>query len=389
MIRIPGKSSFGLLAPGAGCPFSGQRSCFAGPAGPPGSFRLLKGCASVAGIGRSGRSRIVTITNVLSSGIARAILAIMACLAPIAIQAQTPNWPSRTITFVVPFPAGGTTDIVGRLVAAEVSAALGQTIIIDNRGGANGNIGSAAVARAAPDGYTFLLTGVGSNAVNHGIYQKMPYDSRKDFAHITQLTNGPNVLVVNKDFPAGDLKQLIALIKASPGKYNYASSGNGASGHMAMELLKLKAGLDLQHVPYRGGAPAMNDVISGQVPMMFINQDMAFAQAAAGTVKMIGVASLERNPSAPAAPTIAEQGFAGFAAVSWNGLAAPAGTPKDVIDRMHAEVRKALQSRSIADKLISNGFVIGGNTPDEQSKFVSDEIDKWTEVATTANVKIE
>jgi tripartite-type tricarboxylate transporter receptor subunit TctC len=324
-----------------------------------------------------------------TSGLRAIMLAIAACLMPMAVQAQTPPWPNRTITFVVPFPAGGTTDIVGRLVAVELAAALGQTIIIDNRGGANGNIGAAAVAKAAPDGYTFLVTGVGSNAVNHGIYQKMPYDSRKDFAHVSQLTNGPNVLVVNKDFPARDLKELIALIKASPGKYNYASAGNGASGHMAMELLKLKAGLDLQHVPYRGGGPAMNDVVAGQIPMMFINQDMAFAQAAAGAVRMIGVAGPERNPSAPDLPTIAEQGFPGFSAVSWNGLAAPAGTPQAVIDRMNAEIRKALQSRSIAEKLVSNGFVLGGNTPDEQSRFVSDEIDKWTEVAKTANVRIE
>ncbi len=298
-------------------------------------------------------------------------------------------WPSRPITLVVPFPPGGTTDVTARLVALEIAKPLGQTIIVENKAGANGNIGSAQVARAAPDGYTLLATGVGSNAVNHGIYKSMPYDSNKDFAHITLMTTGPNVLVVNKDFPVKDLREFIAHLKANPGKFNYASSGMGASGHMAMELLKLKAGIDVQHVPYRGGAPAMNDVIAGQVPMMFINQDMAFVQAAAGLVKMIGVASLERNAAAPTTPTIAEQGFPGFAAVSWNALAAPAGTPKEIVERLQIEVRKALQSEAIQEKLVKNGFVVGGNTPAEQQKFVAEEVTKWGEVARVAKVSVD
>jgi tripartite-type tricarboxylate transporter receptor subunit TctC len=315
----------------------------------------------------------------LLAGVGAAILA-----RPASAQA----WPARQITIIVPFPAGGTTDITARLLAQDMAIALGQPIVIDNRAGANGNIGSAYVSKATPDGYTLLATGVGSNAVNHGIYKEMPYDSRKDFAHITQMTNGPNVLVVHKDFPAKNLQELITYLKANPGKFNYASSGNGASGHMAMELLKLKAGIDIQHIPYRGGAPAMNDVIGGQVPMMFINQDMAFAQAASGLVRIIGVASLQRNAAVPEAPTIAEQGFPGFEAVSWNGLAAPAGTAKAIIDRLNVEAKKALQSAAIQDKLIKNGFVLGGNTPEEQAKFVSEEITKWTEVAKTAKISV-
>jgi tripartite-type tricarboxylate transporter receptor subunit TctC len=298
-------------------------------------------------------------------------------------------WPARPITLVVPFPPGGTTDVTARLVAQEISGPLGQSIVIENKAGANGNIGSAQVARAAPDGYTLLASGVGSNAVNHGIYKSMPYDSSRDFAHITLMTSGPNVLVVNKDFPAKDLKELVTHLKANPGKFNYASAGTGASGHMAMELLKLKAGIDVQHVPYRGGAPAMNDVIGGQVPMMFINQDLAFAQAASSLVRIIGVASLDRNPAAPDAPTIAEQGFPGFAAVSWNALSAPAGTPKAIIDRLNAETKKALQSASIQEKLVKNGFVIGGNTPEEQQRFVTEEMAKWAEVAKVAKVSVD
>lgn len=305
-----------------------------------------------------------------------------------AVHAQA--WPSaKPITIVVPFPAGGTTDIVTRMVAQELSQTLGQNVIVENRPGANGNVGSAAVAKAAPDGYTFLATGVGSNAINHGIYRSMPYDSSKDFTHVTQMTNGPNVLVVNKDFPAITLKELIEIAKANPGKFNYASSGNGASGHMAMELLKQKTGIQINHVPYRGGAPAMNDVVSGVVPMMFINQDMAFAQAKGGTVRMLGVTSLERNPAEPTVPTIAEQGFPGFAAITWNGIGAPPGTPKEIIDRMHAEIVKALNKPANKDKLAEQGFVIGGNLPADQLKFVSDEMAKWKQVADQANVKVD
>lgn len=321
----------------------------------------------------------------------RGVLGAGAGMAAMAVSggARAQAWPTRALTIIVPFPAGGTSDITARLVGIEIAPALGQSIVVENRPGANGNVGSAQVARAAPDGYTLLLAGVGSNAVNHGIYKNMPYNSNTDFAHITQLTAGPNVLLVNKNVPARDLKELIAWVKANAGKLNYASAGNGASGHMAMELLKLNAGLDIQHVPYRGGAPALNDVISGQIPMMFTNQDLAFAQAAAGTVRLIGVASLERNAAEPSVPTVAEQGFPGFEAMSWNALAAPAGTPRAIIDRLHGEIKKALQSPSIQDKLVKNGFVIGGNTPEEQSKFVAAEIVKWAEVARVAKVSVE
>ena len=174
-----------------------------------------------------------------------------------ASSAFAQAWPSRTITIVVPFPAGGTTDITARLIAGELTKSLGQQVIVENRAGANGNIGSAQVAKAAPDGYTLLMSGVGSNAVNHGIYKTMSYDSRKDFAHVSMATSGPNVLVVHPSFPAKDLKEFIAHIKANPGKFSYAASGNGASGHMAMELLKTTAGLDMQLIPYKGGGPAL------------------------------------------------------------------------------------------------------------------------------------
>lgn len=311
-------------------------------------------------------------------------LAAAAFVSPALAQA----WPARTITIIVPFPAGGTTDVTARLIAGELTKTLGQQVIVENRAGANGNIGSSQVAKAAPDGYTLLMSGVGSNAVNHGIYKSMLYDSRKDFAHVSAATSGPNVLVVHPSFPAKNLPELIAHVKANPGKFNYASSGNGASGHMAMELLKTTASLDIQHVPYKGGAPAIQDVIGGHVPMMFINQDMAFAQVKGGTVRAIGVASLARNPAEPAIPTIAEQGMPGFSAVSWNGISAPAGTPKEILDRLQREIKAALNQPANKAKLEAQGFVVEATTPEQYQLFISQEIDKWTRVAKAAKVSI-
>ena len=306
---------------------------------------------------------------------------------PRAAQAQA--WPAKAITLIVPFPPGGSTDTIGRLVAQELNKALGQPVVVENRPGANGNIGSAAAARAPADGYTLLLSGVGSNAINHGLYAKMPYDSRKDFAHVTLLATGPNVLVVNPDFPAKTLKDFVESAKANPGKYNYASSGSGSSGHLAMELLKQTADVKLDHIPYKGGAPALTDVMGGQVPAMFINQDVVLPHIKAGKLRILAVASLERNPLYPDVPTVAESGFPGFQAVSWFGLSAPAGLPRDILARLHAETVKALQSPALKDKLESNGFVVVGNSPEDFASFVAAEIDKWSGVAKTAGATVD
>jgi tripartite-type tricarboxylate transporter receptor subunit TctC len=321
----------------------------------------------------------------IGAAVAALATALTASAGPLAAQ----TYPAKTITIIVPFPPGGTTDVTARVVAAEMSKTLGQTIIIENKAGANGNIGSSLVARANPDGYTLLATGVGSNAVNHGLYANMPYDSRKDFAHITQMTAGPNVVTVNADFPAKTFKELLEIVKKDPGKYNYASAGNGASGHMAMEYLKTVAGLKIDHVPYKGGAPAFQDVMSGQVPFMFINQDMPLAHLKGGKIRVVAVASLERNPSYPDVPTIAESGFPGFAAVSWNGLAAPAGTPKDIVDKLYAAAVKAINEPAVKEKMLAQGFVPGGMKPDDMQAFVGAEMDKWTKVAKDAGAKID
>jgi len=323
------------------------------------------------------------------AGLTASALALFVSLGAATLPAVAQTWPAKAITLIVPFPPGGSTDTIGRLVAQELNKSLGQPVVVENRAGANGNIGSAAVARAPADGYTLLLSGVGSNAINHGLYAKMPYDSRKDFAHVTLLTTGPNVLVVNPDFPAKTFKEFIDLAKANPGKYNYASSGSGSSGHLAMELLKQTADLKLDHIPYKGGAPAMTDVMGGQVPAMFINQDVVLPHVKAGKLRILAVASLERNPLYPDVPTIAESGIPGFQAVSWFGLSAPAKTPNEIITRLQAETVKALQSPALKERLESNGFVVVGNSPDEFAKFIAAEIDKWSGVAKTAGATVD
>jgi len=308
-----------------------------------------------------------------------------AACAPLLAQAQ--DWPSKPIHLVVPFPAGGSTDAVGRLIGAELAKALGQSVIIENKGGANGNIGSDMVAKAAPDGYTLLLSGVGSNAINYSLYESMPYTD-KDYAHISLLATGPNVLVANPEFPAHTFADFIKLAKQNPGKYTHASSGNGSSGHLAMEMLKQAAGIELVHVPYKGGAAAITDTIGGQVSVLFLNQDNVLPHVRSGKLRALAVASTKRNPAYPDVPTIAESGYPGFAAESWFGLSAPAGTPPAVIERLHQATVKALAVPQVREKLESVGFVVIGNDPRAFSRFVSAEIDKWGKAAKASGARV-
>ena len=308
---------------------------------------------------------------------------------PLALaQDAAADYPSRPVTIVVPFPPGGSTDTMARLLGQELTKSLGQQFLVDNKPGANGNIGSAGVARAEADGYTLLLSGVGSNAINYTLYPKLGYDP-KDLTHITLLATGPNVLVANPEFGAKTFKEYIELAKAKPNEFNYASSGVGSSGHLAMEMLKQQAGIDLTHVPYKGGAPALTDVMGGQVPVLFVNQDAAAPHVKADKLRALAVASTERNPLYPDTPTIAELGYPGFSAVSWFGLSAPAKTPKAIIDKLHAATVKALQSPEFKERLASNGFVAVGNTPDEFTAFVEAETEKWGKVIKTADIKAE
>ncbi|ANN67677.1 Bug family tripartite tricarboxylate transporter substrate binding protein [Bordetella bronchialis] len=309
-------------------------------------------------------------------------------LAGAPVHAQEGAWPSHPIRLVVPFPPGGSTDAVGRLVAAELGKALNQTVIVENKGGANGNIGSDVVAKAAPDGYTLLLSGVGSNAINYALYASMPYRD-SDFTHISLLATGPNVLVANPDFPAKTFKEFIDLAKANPGKYTHASSGNGSSGHLAMEMLKRAAGIDLVHVPYKGGAAAITDTIAGRVSVLFLNQDNVLPQVKAGKLRALAVASESRNPAYPDTPTIAESGYPGFAAESWFGLSAPAKTPPAVVQRLSEATRTALADPALRQKLESVGFVVRGDTPQQFAGFVTAEIAKWGKAAKDSGARMD
>ncbi len=313
-----------------------------------------------------------------------AVLALTMIVSPTFAE----TWPSRPIKIVVPFPPGGSTDNIGRVLGVELGKILGQPVVVENRGGANGNIGSDAVAKAAPDGYTLLLSGVGSNAINYSLYKSMPY-ADKDFAHITLLATGPNVLVVNPAFPAKTFKEFIELAKANPGKYSNASSGSGSSGHLAMEMVKMAAGIDVLHVPYKGGAAAITDVIGGQVQMLFINQDNALPFVQAGKLRALAVASLERNPAYPDTPTIAESGIPGFSAVSWFGLSAPAGTPKDIVQKLTAASAKAMNLPEVRQRLQAIGFVVVGNSPAQFTEFVQAEIGKWAKAAKASGAQLD
>jgi len=311
----------------------------------------------------------------------------LAALLPLAALAQA--YPARTVKIVVPFPPGGSTDLMARSLGAELAKLLGQAFIVENKPGANGNIGSAEVARSAPDGYTLLLSGVGSNAINHGLYPSMPYDSLRDFEHIAQLAEGPNVLIVNPGFAAKTVADIVRMAKEQPGKLFYGSNGNGSSGRLAMEMLRQASALDMVHVPYKGGGPSMLALIGGEVPMLFTNQDHALPQVKAGKVRAIAVASLQRNPAYPDVPTFAEAGIAGFSAVSWFGLSAPAKTPPDVVRRLHEATLKALAQPEWRSRLEASGFVVVASTPEQFRAFIASETEKWGKAVKASGATVD
>jgi tripartite-type tricarboxylate transporter receptor subunit TctC len=315
------------------------------------------------------------------------VLGVVAVLMSAPAEAQT-NYPTRPVTLVVPFPAGGSTDLVSRLVAQKMVAPLGQQVLIDNRGGAGGNIGSAAVARAAPDGYTILMGTVATHALNPLLYKKMPYDAVKDFAPISLLAIIPNVLVVNLDFPPKDVKELITLAKASPGKYSCASSGNGTPLHLSGELFKTMAGVDIVHVPYKGAGPALVDVMGGHVPMMFDNLPPSLEQIRAGKVRGLAVTTKERAPSVPDMPTIAET-LPGYETYTWNAFFAPAGTPNEIIMRLNAAALAALADPDVAAKLKDLSVTVVGSTPEQLAIHVKAEHAKWAPVVKASGAQLD
>ncbi|MBB4191593.1 tripartite-type tricarboxylate transporter receptor subunit TctC [Rhizobium aethiopicum] len=304
-------------------------------------------------------------------------------------SAVAADFPDRAITMVVPFAAGGSTDVVARIVAQKMSEDLGQQVIVQNVAGAGGNLGAGNVARAEPDGYTILMGTVATHALNPLILKSTPYDPEKDFAPVSLLVVVPNVLVVNPELPAKTVPELIALLKAEPDKYSYASSGNGTPLHLSGELFKSMAGVSMQHIPYKGAGPALNDVIGNQVPIMFDNLPSSSSHIKAGTLRALAVTTAERAPSFPDVPTIAESGIPGYETYTWNALFAPANTPSEVVTRLNASANKALKDPAVAERMKEFSATIVGSTPEELAAHVKAELAKWGPVVKGANIQME
>ncbi|WPB59438.1 tripartite tricarboxylate transporter substrate binding protein [Xylophilus sp. GOD-11R] len=310
-------------------------------------------------------------------------------MVPVASAFAQEVWPSRPITVVVPFPAGGTTDIVARLAGQALSQELGQPVVVDNRPGAGGNIGSQMVARAPADGYTLVMGTVGTHAINPALYKKMPYDHIKDFAPISRVANVPNLLVANPSQPFKTVKEMIAYAKANPDKLTFASSGNGTSIHLAGELFKTLTGVSMQHIPYKGSAPALADLIAGQTNVMFDNLPSSIAFVRGGKLRPIAVTTLQRSPELPDVPTVAESGVPGFDASSWFGLLAPAGTPPAVIKRIDDALLKVMASTDLKKKIMEQGGQPVGETPEQFAAFIRTETTKWAKVVKESGASVD
>jgi tripartite-type tricarboxylate transporter receptor subunit TctC len=305
----------------------------------------------------------------------RPVLALLAALLPALAAGQ--GYPSKPVYIVNPFAAGGPVDLLARAVGQKLNEAWGQPVIVDTRAGAAGNIGIEYAARQPADGYVLLVMPTGNAVVNPHLYAKLPYDTFRDFAPVTLLATVENALVVNPGVAAKTVPEVVALAKANPGKLTFASPGVGSQAHIAGEMLKSMAGIDVVHVPYKGIAPAMNDLVGGQVSFMFLSMSSALKQVQAGKLRALGVASLKRSPAAPDLPTVAEQGFPGFEALSWYALMAPAGTPPDVIDRIAAESARALRDPAVRERLLGLGANPVGGTPAELGTMLKGEYTRW------------
>jgi tripartite-type tricarboxylate transporter receptor subunit TctC len=312
-------------------------------------------------------------------------IVLLALAAPTSAQVA---YPQKPIRLVAPFAPGGGTDILARLFGQKMGEVLGQQVIVDNRGGAGGTVGTDIAAKAPPDGYTLILVSA-SHAINPGLYQKLPYDSVNDFAPITQIATSPGILVVNPSLPVKSVKDLIALARAKPGQINYASAGSGTPPHLAGELFKVMAKIDMVHVPYKGNAPAFIDVIGGQVPLIFPTMPSAMPFIKSGKLRPIAVTSAKRSPAAPDIPTIAESGLPGYEATSWYGILAPARTPREIVAKLHEVLVSVIGSPDMKDKLAAQGLDPVGNTPQQFAAVIKSEIAKWTKVVKASGAKPE
>ena len=299
------------------------------------------------------------------------------------------SYPIRALRLIVPFAPGGGNDTVARSIAQQISAGLGQPVVVDNRAGAGGVIGADAAAKAAPDGYTLFLGGVGSHAVNPSLNPNLPYDPVKDFAPVSLIASAPSVLVVNQGLIARSLAELTAMAKASPGKLNYATNGNGSSSHLAMVLYETMAGVQMVHVPYKGFAPALTDILSGQVQLMFNSIVALVPQIRAGKVRALAVTSRNRSSLLPDIPTLAESGLSGYEAGSWYGILAPAGTPREIVMRLNAEIVRAVKQPELRERLAGEGADPIGGTPEEFSAHIRTELARMGKLIRDARIKVE
>nr|WP_244609974.1 tripartite tricarboxylate transporter substrate binding protein [Lampropedia puyangensis] len=303
--------------------------------------------------------------------------------------AQAQDYPTKPITLVVPFSAGGTTDILARIIGQYLGEELGQSVVIDNKVGAGGNIGAQAAARAKPDGYTLFMGTVGTHAINASLYKKLPFDPVKDFQPLSRVALVPNLLVANPQQPFKTVAELIEYTKANPGVVNFASSGNGSSIHLSGELFKQMAGVDMQHIPYRGSAPAIADLLGNQVAIMFDNMPSAITHVRSGKLIPLAVTTAERSPELPDVPTIAEAGIPGYEATSWFGLYVTAGTPEPIVNKLHAALVKGLQDPKIVKKFAEQGSVAYSETPQEFAAFMASETTKWAQVVKTSGASVD
>jgi len=297
-------------------------------------------------------------------------------------------YPTKSIRLVAPSTPGDAPDVIARLIAERLSVALGQQVVVENRPGAGGVVGSEIVAKAVPDGYTLIMGNAGSHGINAAVYSKLPYDILKDFAPVSQIAIAPNIFVVNPGLPVTTIQELIAYAKARPGQLSYASGGNGSSSHMSMELLKSMAGIDVVHVPYKGSTPALTDVISGQDAVMSVNMPPAVPHVKAGKLRALAVTTRTRTPSMPDLPTVAET-LPGYETVAWFGVLAPAGTPRDVVNRLSAEIGRIARSPEMRERLAGMGAEPVGGTPEEFAAVMARDIAKWTELAKSVGIKID
>lgn len=313
-----------------------------------------------------------------------ATLAACAAMAAVPVHAQT--YPTKPVRIIVPYAAGGNTDITARAIAEKLTPVFKQQVIVDNRPGASTNIGSDAVARAAPDGYTLLMGGA-ANAINMSLFAKMPYDTLRDLAPVILCVKGANVLSIHPTVPARNLKELMALAKAKPGQLNFASSGAGSSNRMAGELLKVMANIDITHIAYKGNTPALADTIGGHVHMIFSGVPSLLPHIESGRLRAIAIGSLKRFSALPKVPTFDESGVKGYEATTWFGLMAPAKTPKDVIARLNAEIDKILKSPDLQKRFVNDGLEPMGGSPADFEKFIRDEIAKYDRVVKAAKIE--